>query len=77
MEGNAAGTIGAGTEVERADGSPHDSQPFRARRERSGAGELRQTLHTGPIEATAEIVAETSDPSDPRLVETEVTSPDP
>jgi hypothetical protein len=70
MEGNAADTMGAETEVECAGSFPRDSQLLPARSDRAGGRVRVGTLHTRLIAATLEVPA---DASDPRLTETGVT----
>jgi hypothetical protein len=70
MEGNEPDTVGAKARGQRANGFPHDSQRLGSRCDSARAGERSGTIRTSLIEATAEVLADASDPS---LGETGVT----
>ena len=63
MEGNEPDTVGAKARGQRANGFPHDPQCLGSRCDSARAGERSGTMRTSLIEATAEVLADASDPS--------------
>jgi hypothetical protein len=73
MEGSEVGTMGANAEGSRANGFPHSPQRLGACGEDADADARGRTVRARLIPGNAEVLADASDASDPRLVETGVT----